>query len=337
MSRPKVFVTRLIPEAGLNLVLNACDAEVWPGELPPPRNVLLEKVRGMQGILSLLTDRIDGEVMDAAGSQLKIVSNYAVGFDNIDIDAASERGIFVGNTPGILTETTADLAFTLLMAAARRIVEGNDYIRTGNWKTFKPMELLGRDIHHATLGIVGMGRIGTELARRAKGFDMEIIYFDHRMRSGKGESSGARMCDSLDELLARADFISLHVPLTPETNHLIDNAALARMKDSAILINTSRGSVVDSDALFDALKSGQIAYAALDVTDPEPLPPEHKLLTLPNCLVAPHIGSATVATRNKMAVMAAENLLAGVSGRVPNHLVNPGVLPHHKMEGASNG
>lgn len=330
MNSPKVFVTRLIPEAGLNLILNACDADVWPDEFPPSRNILLEKVRGMQGILSLLTDRIDGEVMDAAGPQLKIVSNYAVGFDNIDIDAASERGILVGNTPGILAETTADLAFTLLMAAARRIVEGNDYIRTGKWKTFKPMELLGKDIHHATLGIIGMGRIGTELAHRAKGFDMEIIYFDHRRRPEKGESAGARMCDSLDELFARADFISLHIPLTPETNHLIDNAALAKMKDSAILINTSRGPVVDSDALFDALKSGQIAYAALDVTDPEPLPPEHKLLTLPNCLVAPHIGSATVATRNKMAVMAAENLLAGVSGKVPNHLVNPGVLPHRR-------
>jgi lactate dehydrogenase-like 2-hydroxyacid dehydrogenase len=303
---------------------------VWPDEFPPPRNILLDKVQGVKGILCLLNDKIDEEIMDAAGPQLKIVSNYAVGFDNIDIDAASERGILVGNTPGILAETTADLAFTLLMAAARRIVEGNDYIRTGKWKTFKPMELLGRDIHHATLGIIGMGRIGTELARRAKGFDMEIIYFDHRGRPEKGKSAGARMCDSLDELFARADFISLHVPLTPKTKHLIDNAALAKMKDSAILINTSRGPVVDSDALFGALKSGQIAYAALDVTDPEPLPPEHKLLTLPNCLVAPHIGSATVATRNKMAVMAAENLLAGVSGKVPNHLVNLGVLSHRR-------
>jgi lactate dehydrogenase-like 2-hydroxyacid dehydrogenase len=330
MSRPKVFVTRAIPETGLNLILGTCDAEVWPDEFPPPRNILLDKVQGVKGILCLLNDKIDEEIMDAAGPQLKIVSNYAVGFDNIDIDAASERGILVGNTPGILAETTADLAFTLLMAAARRIVEGNDYIRTGKWKTFKPMELLGRDIHHATLGIIGMGRIGTELARRAKGFDMEIIYFDYRRRPEKGESAGARMCDSLDELFARADFISLHVPLTPKTKHLIDNAALAKMKDSAILINTSRGPVVDSDALFGALKSGQIAYAALDVTDPEPLPPEHKLLTLPNCLVAPHIGSATVATRNKMAVMAAENLLAGVSGKVPNHLVNLGVLSHRR-------
>ena len=326
MSRPEVFVTRAIPEAGLNLVLDVCDAEVWPGEFPPPRNILLDKVRGVKGILCLLNDKIDEEIMGAAGPQLKIISNYAVGFDNIDIEAASERGILVGNTPGILTETTADLAFTLLMAAARCIVEGVDYIRAGNWKTFKPMELLGRDIHHATLGIIGMGRIGTELARRARGFDMEVIYFDHRMRSGKGESAGARMCDSLDELFARADFISLHVPLNHETNRLIDKATLAKMKDSAILINTSRGSVVDADALFDALKSGQIAYAALDVTDPEPLPPDHKLLTLPNCLVVPHTGSATIGTRNRMAVMAAENLLAGVSGKIPSHLVNPEAL-----------
>ncbi|MBE9545970.1 MAG: D-glycerate dehydrogenase [Proteobacteria bacterium] len=321
MNKPRVFVARIIPEAGLNMVLDTCDAEIWPDELPPPSNILLEKVRGMQGILSLLTDRIDGEVMDAAGPQLKIISNYAVGFDNIDIEAASERGILVGNTPGILTETTADLAFTLLMSGARRIVEGSDYIRAGRWKTFKPMELLGLDIHHATLGIIGMGRIGIELARRAKGFDMEVIYFDHRRRPEKGDSVGAKMCHSLDELLAQADFISLHVPLTTETHHLIDATALGKMKRTAILINTSRGQVVDSDALYEALHSGKITYAALDVTDPEPLPPDHKLLTLPNCLVVPHIGSASVATRNKMAVMAAENLVAGVSGQIPPHIV----------------
>ncbi|MCK4533944.1 MAG: D-glycerate dehydrogenase, partial [Syntrophobacterales bacterium] len=297
MSNPKVFITRPIPEAGLNMVLDACDAEIWPDELPPPRDLLLENVCGMEGILSLLTDRIDGEVMDAAGPQLKIVSNYAVGFDNIDVQAATDRGILVGNTPGILTETTADLAFALLMAAARRLGEGIDYIRAGKWETFKPMELLGRDIHHATLGIIGMGRIGTEVARRAKGFDMDIIYYNHSGRAEKGETVGARMCSTLDELLAQADFISLHVPLTPETHHLIDARALGKMKRTAILVNTSRGQVVDSDALYEALRSGQITCAALDVTDPEPLPPDHKLLSLPNCLVTPHIGSASVATR----------------------------------------
>ncbi|MDO9528469.1 MAG: D-glycerate dehydrogenase [Syntrophales bacterium] len=329
MNKPRVFVTRLIPEAGLTMVRNACDAEIWPGDMPPPRNILLEKVRGTVGILPLLTDRIDGEVMDAAGNQLKIISNYAVGFDNIDIQAATDRGILVGNTPGVLTETTADLAFALLMAAARRLGEGIDYIRTDKWKTFKPMELLGRDIHHATLGIVGMGRIGFEVARRARGFDMDVIYYDHR-RTEKGETVGARMCRTLDELFEQADFISLHVPLTPETHPLIDSAALAKMKDTAILINTSRGPVVNSDALYEALSSKKIAYAALDVTDPEPLPSDHKLMTLPNCLVIPHVGSATIATRSRMAVMAAENLLAGIRGQVPDHLVNPDVLAHRR-------
>lgn len=267
--------------------------------------------------------------MDSAGNQLKIISNYAVGFDNIDIQAATDRGILVGNTPGVLTETTADLAFALLMAAARRFGEGIDYIRADRWKTFKPMELLGRDIHHATLGIIGMGRIGFEVARRARGFDMEVIYYDRSLVE-KGETIGATMCRTLDELFEQADFISLHVPLTPETHPLIDTAALTKMKDTAILINTSRGPVVDSDALYEALSSKKIAYAALDVTDPEPLPSDHKLLTLSNCLVIPHVGSATIATRAKMAVMAAENLLAGLKGQVPDHLVNPDVLAHHR-------
>ena len=330
MNRPKVFVTRLIPEAGLNLILDACDAEIWPDELPPPRDLLLEKTRGMEGILCLLTDGIDGEVMDAAGIQLKIISNYAVGYDNIDIQAATERGILVGNTPGVLTETTADLAFALLMASARRLGEGIDHIRAGKWETFKPMELLGRDIHHATLGIIGMGRIGTEVARRAKGFDMDVIYYNHSGKAEKRETVGARLCSTLDELLAQADFISLHVPLTPETHHLIDARALGKMKRTAILVNTSRGQVVDSDALYEALHSGRITCAALDVTDPEPLPPNHKLLTLSNCLVVPHIGSASVATRNRMAVMAAENLVAGVNRQIPAHLVNSEVLPHRR-------
>jgi glyoxylate reductase len=331
MDKPRVFVTRIIPEAGLKMVLDACDAEVWPDELPPPRDILLEKVRGAVGLLPLLTDRIDGEVMDAAGNQLAIISNYAVGYDNIDIQAATDRGILVGNTPGVLTETTADLAFALLMAAARRLGEGIDYIRADKWKTFKPMELLGRDIHNATLGIIGMGRIGTEVARRASGFDMDVIYYDHHGRTEKGKTVGARMCSTLDELFEQADFISLHVPLTPETHHLIDADALSKMKNTAILINTARGPVVDTDALYNALRSEQIAYAALDVTDPEPLPSDHKLMMLSNCLIAPHIGSATIATRSRMAVMAAENLLAGIRGQVPDHLVNPDVLAHRRQ------
>jgi glyoxylate reductase len=332
MNKPRVFVTRIIPEAGLKMVLDACDAEVWPDELPPPRNILLEKVRDVVGLLPLLTDRIDGEVMDAAGDQLTIISNYAVGFDNIDVQAATDRGILVGNTPGALTETTADLAFALLMAAARRLGEGIDYIRADKWETFKPMELLGRDIHNATLGIIGMGRIGTEVARRASGFDMKVIYYNHHGRAERGETIGARMCSTLDELFEQADFISLHVPLTPETHHLIDADALSKMKNTAILINTARGPVVDNDALYNALSAEKIAYAALDVTDPEPLPSDHKLMMLPNCLIVPHIGSATIATRSRMAVMAAENLLAGIRGQVPDHLVNPDVLARRRQE-----
>jgi len=330
MHTPRVFVTRSIPEAGLNMVLEACNADVWPEELPPPRDILIERIRGTEGVLCLVTDTIDAHVMDAAGAQLKVISNYAVGFDNIDIGAATERGILVGNTPGALTETTADFTFALLMAASRRIGEGIDYIRNGKWNTFKPMVLLGQDIHHKTLGIVGMGRIGIEVAKRAKGFDMEVIYHDYRMRKERGESAGAVLCKTLDELYSKADFITLHIPLSPETHHLINAEALAKMKRTAILVNASRGSVVDSNALYTALSTKQIAYAALDVTEPEPLPPNHQLMRLPNCLIVPHMGSATVTARSRMAVMAAENLLAGVRGQVPEYLVNPEVTPHRR-------
>jgi glyoxylate reductase len=330
IQKPRVFVTRMIPEKGLTKVMGACEAVIWPEDFPPSRTSLIENIHNVEGILCLITDTIDAEVMDAAGPSLKIISNYAVGFDNIDIESATHRGVLVGNTPDVVTDATADLAFTLLMAAARRIGEGIDYIRAGKWNTFKPMELLGKDIHGATLGIIGMGRIGVEMARRAAGFSMNIIYYDHRMRPEKGRAVGARMCTSLDELLLNADFLSLHVPLSPKTKHLIDAGALKKMKNTAVLINTSRGPIVECDALYEALRSGDIAYAALDVTDPEPLPADHKLLGLSNCLIVPHIGSSTVMTRNRMAGMAAENLIAGVSGRRPDHLVNPEALPHHR-------
>ena len=325
MSKPRVFVTRIIPEGGQALIRAACDADVWPEELPPPRPALLDRVRGVDGLLCLLTDRIDGEVMDAAGPGLRVISNHAVGYDNIDVAAATARGIPVGNTPGILTETTADFAFTLLMAAARRVVEGADYVRAGRWRTWGPMILLGHDIHGATLGLVGMGRIGQAMARRAAGFGMKVIYYDPYFDPAGGAAPGVERRDSLETLLAEADFISLHVPLTPDTHHLIDAWALAKAKPTAVLINTSRGPVVDTEALYDALAAGQIAYAALDVTDPEPLPADHKLVGLPNCLITPHIASASWATRTRMAVMAAENLLAGLRGeRLPN-CVNPEV------------
>jgi lactate dehydrogenase-like 2-hydroxyacid dehydrogenase len=325
MGKPRVFVTRSIPDGGLDLVREACEAEVWPGEGPPPREVLLEKVRGVDGLLSLLTEPIDAEVMDAAGPALKVISNFAVGYDNVDVAAATARGIPIGHTPGVLTDTTADMAFALLMAAARRIVEGADYVRAGKWYTWGPKLLLGYDVHGATLGIVGMGRIGQGMARRASGFDMKVIYYDPYCDAEKGAELGAEPRCSLEELLVEADFVSLHVPLMESTHHLIDAEALARMKSTAVLINTARGPVVDPDALYNALVTGQIAYAALDVTEPEPLPDDHKLLTLPNCLVVPHIASASYATRTKMAVMAAENLLAGVRGERLPHCVNPDV------------
>lgn len=326
MSKPRVFVARQIPDEGIRIIRARCETDVWPGEYPPPRAELLKRVRGVAGILSLLTDRMDGEIMDTAGPQLRIISNYAVGFDNVDVREATRRGILVGNTPGVLTETTADLAFALLMAAARRIGEGYDFVRAGKWDTFKPMELLGLDVHGATLGIIGMGRIGIAVARRATGFDMKVLYYDHKMRPDLGASVGARMCGSLDELLAESDFVSLHTPLTPQTRHLIGAEAFSKMKKTAILVNVARGPVVDTTALYEALRTGRIAYAGLDVTDPEPLPKDHPLLTLPNCLVVPHVGSASVATRTRMSVMAAENLVAGVTGGIPPHLVNPEVL-----------
>ncbi len=321
--RPRVFVARILPEPGLQPIVEQTDADVWQDELPPPRHKLLRRVAGVDGLLSLLTDRVDDELLDAAGSQLRVVSNFAVGFDNIDVAACTRRGIPVGNTPGVLTETTADLAFALLMAVARRIHEGYDYVRGGHWKTWGPLLLLGQDIHGASLGIVGFGRIGREMARRARGFSMRVLYYDVNPASAEDEAQlGARRAD-LDELLAASDFVSLHTNLTAETRQLINADALRRMKREAILINTSRGPVVDHDALYEALREGEIAGAGLDVTDPEPLPVSHPLLGLPNCLVVPHIASASVVTRGRMARMAADNLLAGLHGAKLPTCVNP--------------
>jgi len=273
----------------------------------------------------LLTDSIDAVVMDRAGPGLKVISNCAVGFDNIDVAEATRRGIPVGNTPGVLTETTADFAFALLMAAARRIPEGERFVRAGKWRTWGLTQLLGQDIHGATLGIIGFGRIGQAVARRARGFDMRVLYYDpFHADDFQTTEMGVQRVD-LDILLRQSDFISLHVPLNEHTYHMIEAEALAKMKPTAILINTARGPVVDPQALYQALKSGQIAAAALDVTEPEPLPPEHPLLSLENLIVTPHIASASVETRSKMIQMALENLRAGLQGqRLPN-CVNPQV------------
>jgi len=323
--RPRVLVTRRIPGEGLDRVIEACDVDLWDDDLPPPRAELIRRVPGVEGLLTLLTDRVDEELLDAAGPRLRVVSNLAVGYDNVDVPACTRRGIAVGNTPGVLTETTADLAWALLLAAARRIPEARDYVRDGRWRTWEPMTLLGPDVHGATLGVVGFGRIGRAVARRATGFGMRVLYHA-RTRLAADEAAALDVAWApLDELLAQADFVTLHVGLSPETRHLIDARALARMRRGAILVNTARGPVVDTDALVDALRTGTIAAAALDVTDPEPLPVGHPLLGMDNCLVVPHIGSASQATRGRMAAMAAANLLAGLRGeRLPNP-VNPEV------------
>ena len=323
MSKPKVFITRRIPEKGLEQIREFCEVDLWPGELPPSRDELFRHVKGVDGLLSLLTDKVDGGLMDAAGEQLKVISNLAVGFDNIDVPAATARGIPVGNTPDVLTDATADFAFTLLLAAGRRLLEGDRYIKAGKWKTWDPLALLGMEIKGATLGLVGFGRIGKAMARRAAGFDMRVIYYDPSEKSSDSTVDATYV--DFDTLLEESDFISLHTPLTADTRHLIDSEALSKMKPEAVLINTARGPIVDPEALYKALKQRRIFAAALDVTEPEPLPLDHPLYTLDNVIIAPHIASASRATRDKMAIMAAQNLIAGLKGeRLPN-CVNPQV------------
>ncbi|MBM4407706.1 MAG: D-glycerate dehydrogenase [Chloroflexi bacterium] len=323
--RPRVFVSRRIPDEGLDLILAAADATIWPDEMPPPRGELLRSIEGMDGVLALLTDRVDAEFLDRAGPQLKVVSNYAVGFDNIVVPEATARGVAVGNTPGALTETTADLAFALLMAAGRRVAEGDRYVRAGKWKTWGPLLLLGTDVWGATIGIVGFGRIGQAMARRARGFNMTVLFHDVMDPPADVVAEIGAQRVPLDELFSRSDFVSLHTNLTAETRHLVNEERLRSMKPTAVLVNSSRGPVVDQRALYRALSEGWILGAGLDVTDPEPMPVDEPLLTLENCLVVPHIASASRATRAKMAVMAAENLLAGVRGeRLPTP-VNPEV------------
>ncbi len=324
-ARPRVFVARVIPEEGLEAIRAVCDMDLWDGDLPPPRDELLRRVAGCDGVLTLLTDRVDDEFLDAAGPGLKVVSNYAVGFDNIDVAACARRGIPVGNTPGVLTETTADLAWALLMASARRLPEGDRYVRDGRWKTWGPMLLLGPDVHSATIGIVGFGRIGQAIARRAQGFGMRILYHDVMELPDDVTTPLGATYLPLEALLAQSDFVSLHVNLSPVTRHLINAETLAWMKPTAVLVNTSRGPVVDQRALADALRDGTIWAAGLDVTDPEPIPMDDPLVGLDNCLIVPHIASASRATRGKMAAMAAANLLAGVHGTaLPTEVPPPG-------------
>jgi glyoxylate reductase len=321
--KPKVFVTRVLPDEGLEMIRAATEMKLWEDELPPPREVLLREAQEADGLLVLLSERIDAELMDAC-PRLRVVSNCAVGFDNIDVPAATARGIPVGNTPGVLTDTTADFAFTLMLAAARRVVEGADYVRAGKWKTWGLKLLLGPDIHHATLGIIGFGRIGQGVAKRAQGFEMRVLYYDVQRREDLEATMGVQYAD-LDTLYRESDFITIHTDLNPTTRHLLNADAFARMKPTAIVVNTARGPIIDPAALYDALASGKIRAAALDVTEPEPIPLDAPLLKLPSCLIVPHIASASVATRAKMAEMAAANLLAGLrSERLPT-CVNPEV------------
>src|SRR5262245_46738700 len=322
--KPKVFVSRILPDAGLSRIRAECDADIWADPLPPPADVLRQKVAGCDGLVSLLTDRIDGPLLDAA-PRLKVVSNFAVGFNNVDVAAATQRGVAVGNTPGVLTDATADMAFCLLIAAARRIVEGHQYSLSGKWQTWEPLGHLGQDLAGRTVGIVGMGRIGYAMAKRCHGgWDMQVLYHDV-YRSEKAEKElGARQVD-LDTLLRESDFVSLHTDLNEKTRGLIGAAQLRTMKRTAVLINTALGPLVDEKALAEALKAGTIFAAGLDVTDPEPPRLDNPLLKLPNAVIAPHIASATVQTRNAMAEICANNLIAGLKGEKLPAWVNPEV------------
>ena len=323
--KPKVYITRELPERGLNIIRKYFDVEVWPDYAPPPKSVIIDKVKDVDALGSLLSDKIDIEVFNAA-PKLKIVSQLAVGFDNIDITEATKRGIYVTNTPEVLTDTTADFAWSLLMAVARRIVEADKYVRTGQWKvSWHPAMLAGRDIHHATIGVVGAGRIGYAVAQRAKGFDMKILFYDVVPRPEIEKDLGAKKVD-MDTLLKESDFVSIHVPLMKETHHLINAEKLKLMKKTAYLVNNSRGPVVDEKALYEALKKGQIAGAGLDVFEQEPTPLDNPLLKLDNVVVAPHISSASLETRSKMSEMVAENLVSFFQGKRPPNLVNPDVM-----------
>ena len=322
---PKVYVTRKVPEQALEILRSVARISVWDREdVPPPREVILRELAQAEGVFSLLTDRIDAEVM-ASAPRLKVISNFAVGFDNVDIPAATKRGIVVTHTPDVLTETVADFTLCLMLAAARRLVEADRYTRDGKWKTWEPLLLAGQDIHHATLGLIGLGRIGAAVARRAQGFGMRVLYYDVVRREDL-ERSLSIAHRSLDDVLRDSDVISVHVPLSEQTRHLIGRAQFALMKNTAVFVNTSRGPVVDQRALAEALASRRIFAAGIDVFEQEPVSPDDPLLKLDNVVVVPHIASASIPTRIRMATLAAENLVAVLQGKRPPNPVNPEVL-----------
>ena len=323
--KPKLFITRKIPERGLKRVMEHFEVDLWPDEDPPPKQVIADRAREVDALVPLLTDPIDSGVMDSAPN-LRIISQYAVGYDNIDVRAATRKGIYVTNTPGVLTDTVADFTLALLFAIGRRVAGADKSIKAGKWKVgWHPLSFLGTDLYEATLGIIGMGRIGAAVTRRAvKGFKARVLYCDVVRRKELEDELGVEFVE-MERVLRESDFVSVHVPLSPETKHLIGEKELKLMKQTAYLINTSRGKVIDEKALTRALKEGWIAGAALDVFHEEPTPADNPLLQLDNVVVTPHIASASFETRSKMADIVADNLIAFKEGREPPTLVNRGV------------
>ena len=322
MPNLNIYITRKIPESALTVLTGIVNYEMWDGDFAVPRTHLLDKVRECHGILSMLTEAIDEPVYQLA-PKLRVVSNMAVGYDNIDVEGATRRGILIANTPGILTRTCAEFTIALMLGAARRIAEADSFVRSGNWKGWKPDLLVGRDLFESTLGIFGLGAIGLEVARMARALGVRVVYFSRHRKQDIEVKHGLVWAGSLDSLLKESDFVSVHVVLSPETRHVIGAAELLKMKRDAILINASRGQVIDQNALYDVLSRGQIGGAALDVFESEPISPKDPLLTLPNVLFTPHIASASKSTREKMAAMAVQNLLAGLRGLPMPSCVNP--------------
>jgi glyoxylate reductase len=325
MTKPKVYITRKIPQQVFEKINAVCEVKMWEQEdIPVPREVLVQEIQEVDGLYCLLTETIDESLLKHARN-LKIISNMAVGYNNIDVEAASKRSIMITNTPGVLTETTADLTFALIMATARRVVEADGFLRAGNWKTWSPMLLTGQDVYGATLGIIGLGRIGESLSKRAKGFDMNVLYYNRTRKLEAEESLGIEYED-LETLLRQSDFVCVLTPYTLETKNLISKHEMSLMKPSAVLINSARGGIVNEDDLYEALKNGTIWAAGLDVFEQEPVDLKHPLLTLPNVVALPHIGSASIRTRIRMAELAGQNFLQGLAGETPKHLVNKEVF-----------
>jgi glyoxylate reductase len=329
MLKPKVFISKSIPQTALDRIQGAAEVEIWQESMPPSPGVLIDRAHRVDGILSMLTDSLNSSFFQAAGSGLKVVSQFAVGVDNIDLAAATGKGIPVGHTPGVLTETTADFTMGLMLAAARRIVEGSNEVQQGIWRPWGPDVLTGYDLFGATLGIIGFGRIGQAVARRALGFSMKVLYFDTSRHADLEEKLGVTYA-SLDQLLGQSDFVSLHIYMSPENYHLIGRVELEKMKPNAILVNTARGGVVDHQALAWALENHKIFGAAMDVTEPEPIPQDSPLLRMPNVIITPHIASASKATRLRMAHIAVDNLLAGLEGKPLSFCANLAVYQTKK-------